>query len=44
MGALYQSTGRWYLPLGLLALLLVPQMLVGLRAARARHIEDEAVR
>ncbi|WP_051733280.1 MFS transporter, partial [Kitasatospora phosalacinea] len=44
MGALYQSTGGWYLPLGLLALLLVPQMLVGLRAARARHIEDEAVR
>ncbi|GLW52785.1 CynX/NimT family MFS transporter [Kitasatospora phosalacinea] len=43
MGALYQSTGQWYLPLGLLALLLVPQMLVGLRAARARHIEDEAV-
>ncbi|WP_282202893.1 MFS transporter [Kitasatospora fiedleri] len=43
MGALYQGTGRWYLPLGLLALLLVPQMLVGLRAARARHIEDEAV-
>ncbi|MFJ5233700.1 CynX/NimT family MFS transporter [Kitasatospora sp. NPDC088391] len=43
MGALYQGTGQWYLPLGLLALLLVPQILVGLRAARARHIEDEAV-
>ncbi len=43
MGALYQGTGEWYLPLGLLALLLVPQILVGLRAARARHIEDEAV-
>ncbi|MFJ5925183.1 CynX/NimT family MFS transporter [Kitasatospora sp. NPDC092948] len=44
MGALYEHTGEWNLPLGLLALLLVPQMLVGLRAARARHIEDEAVR
>ncbi|OKJ06601.1 MFS transporter [Kitasatospora sp. CB01950] len=44
MGALYERTGEWYLPLGLLAALLVPQILVGLRAARARHIEDEAVR
>ncbi|GAA4869206.1 CynX/NimT family MFS transporter [Kitasatospora terrestris] len=43
IGALYQHTGRWYLPLGLLALLLVPQILVGSRAARARFIEDEAV-
>ncbi|MGW6916777.1 CynX/NimT family MFS transporter [Kitasatospora sp. NPDC054939] len=44
IGRMYQATGEWYLPLGFLALLLVPQMLVGLRAARARHIEDEAVR
>ncbi|MGW4382555.1 MFS transporter [Kitasatospora sp. NPDC004531] len=43
MGMLYEWTGDWYLPLGLLALLLVPQILVGLRAARARHIEDEVV-
>ncbi|KIQ64567.1 transporter [Kitasatospora griseola] len=43
MGALYENTGEWYLPLGLLALLLVPQILVGVRAARARHIEDEVV-
>ncbi|MEV4558860.1 MFS transporter [Kitasatospora sp. NPDC049285] len=43
VGALYQRTGDWYLPLGLLAALLVPQILVGLRAARARHIEDEVV-
>lgn len=43
IGRLYQATGEWYLPLGFLALLLVPQMLFGLRAARARHIEDEAV-
>ncbi|MFG3228972.1 CynX/NimT family MFS transporter [Kitasatospora sp. NPDC048194] len=43
IGRIYQATGEWYGPLGFLALLLVPQMLVGLRAARARHIEDEAV-
>jgi len=43
VGSLYQHTGQWYLPLGFLALLLVPQILVGTRAARARHIEDEAV-
>ncbi len=43
IGRLYQATGEWYLPLGFLAVLLVPQMLFGLRAARARHIEDEAV-
>ncbi|MFF4383396.1 CynX/NimT family MFS transporter [Kitasatospora sp. NPDC001547] len=43
IGRLYDVTGEWYLPLGFLALLLVPQMLFGLRAARARHIEDEAV-
>ncbi len=42
IGTLYQSTHAWYLPLGFLALLLIPQMAVGLRAARARHIEDEA--
>ncbi|GAA1239200.1 CynX/NimT family MFS transporter [Kitasatospora nipponensis] len=41
IGTLYQSTGGWYLPLGFLAALLVPQLLIGLRAARARHIEDE---
>ncbi|WP_405011058.1 MFS transporter [Kitasatospora sp. NBC_01539] len=41
VGGLYQATGRWYLPLGLLGLLLLPQMLVGSRAGRDRHIEDE---
>ena len=41
IGTLYQSTHAWYLPLGFLAVLLVPQMAVGLRAARSRHIEDE---
>ncbi|MFI6158056.1 CynX/NimT family MFS transporter [Kitasatospora sp. NPDC051170] len=43
IGRIYDVTGEWYGPLGFLALLLVPQMLFGLRAARARHIEDEAV-
>ncbi|MEU1289440.1 MFS transporter [Kitasatospora sp. NPDC005856] len=43
IGRIYDVTGEWYWPLGFLALLLVPQMLFGLRAARARHIEDEAV-
>ncbi|MFB6894227.1 MFS transporter [Kitasatospora sp. NPDC056327] len=42
IGRLYDATGQWYLPLGFLVLLLVPQVLFGLRAARARHIEDEA--
>ncbi|MFJ3215923.1 CynX/NimT family MFS transporter [Kitasatospora sp. NPDC086801] len=43
IGRIYQMTGEWYGPLGFLALLLVPQMMFGLRAAMARHIEDEAV-
>ncbi len=43
IGRIYDITGEWYGPLGFLAVLLVPQMLFGLRAARARHIEDEAV-
>ncbi|MFD9691939.1 CynX/NimT family MFS transporter [Kitasatospora sp. NPDC059088] len=43
IGRIYDVTGEWYWPLGFLALLLVPQMLFGLRAAQARHIEDEAV-
>ncbi|WP_407639443.1 MFS transporter [Kitasatospora azatica] len=41
VGTLYQSTGGWYLPLGFMALLLVPQVLIGLRAARQRFVEDE---
>ncbi|MFF7634539.1 MFS transporter [Kitasatospora sp. NPDC008050] len=41
VGTLYQSTNGWNLPLGFLAALLAPQVLIGLRAARARHIEDE---
>ncbi|MGE7437248.1 MULTISPECIES: CynX/NimT family MFS transporter [Kitasatospora] len=41
VGGIYGATGSWYLPLAFLAALLVPQILVGMRAARARHIEDE---
>ncbi|WP_107101346.1 CynX/NimT family MFS transporter [Peterkaempfera griseoplana] len=41
VGALYQGTGSWYAPVGLLAALLVPQIGVGLLAGRARQIEDE---
>jgi CP family cyanate transporter-like MFS transporter len=42
VGGLYQGTGSWYAPIGLLAALLVPQMAAGLVAGRARHVEDEA--
>ncbi|MFI9271961.1 CynX/NimT family MFS transporter [Kitasatospora sp. NPDC052896] len=41
VGRLYQGTHGWQVPLGFLVALLVPQLLIGLRAARARHIEDE---
>ena len=44
IGSLYQATGEWYLPMGFLALLLVPQMALGLRAALPRTIEDEVGR
>ncbi|MEW1912019.1 MFS transporter [Kitasatospora sp. NPDC085895] len=44
VGAVYQATGSWYLPLGLLAALLVPQMVFGALAGRPRHIEDELPR
>ncbi|MFD0530314.1 hypothetical protein ACFQ1I_32330 [Kitasatospora arboriphila] len=43
VGAVYQATGSWYLPLGLLAALLVPQMVFG-ALVRPRHIEDELPR
>ncbi len=41
IGVLYQQTGGWKLPIGFLAALLVPQLVIGLRAARNRYIEDE---
>ncbi|MGW0700285.1 CynX/NimT family MFS transporter [Streptomyces sp. NPDC002867] len=41
VGVLYQHSGGWALPLGLMAGLLVPQMIVGVMAGRDRTIEDE---
>ncbi|MFJ9420422.1 CynX/NimT family MFS transporter [Streptomyces sp. NPDC101227] len=41
VGALYQHSGGWGLPIALMAGLLVPQMLVGVLAGRDRRIEDE---
>ncbi|WP_424711091.1 MFS transporter [Kitasatospora acidiphila] len=41
VGILYQGTGGWYLPLAFMGALLVPQLLIGLRAARNRFVEDE---
>ncbi|MCC9308231.1 MFS transporter [Kitasatospora sp. RB6PN24] len=41
VGVLYQGTGGWYLPLAFMGALLVPQLLIGLRAARNRFVEDE---
>ncbi|MCY0931476.1 MFS transporter [Streptomyces sp. H27-H1] len=41
IGALYQHTGGWDLPLALMAGLLVPQIALGVLAGRDRTIEDE---
>ncbi|GAB2623553.1 CynX/NimT family MFS transporter [Streptomyces capparidis] len=41
VGALYQHTGGWDLPIVLIAGLLVPQIAAGLVAGRPRHVEDE---
>ncbi|MFF4700659.1 CynX/NimT family MFS transporter [Streptomyces chattanoogensis] len=41
VGALYQHSGGWGLPIALMAGLLVPQMAVGMLAGRDRRIEDE---
>lgn len=42
VGVLYQSSGGWGLPIGLMAALMVPQMLVGVLAGRNRTVEEEA--
>ncbi|MCF2527712.1 CynX/NimT family MFS transporter [Yinghuangia soli] len=42
VGVLYQRSGSWGLPIALMAALMVPQILFGIRAGRNRHIEDEA--
>ncbi len=41
VGALYDATGGWTVPLWFLLLVCVPQMLLGLYAARPVFIEDE---
>ncbi|MFM9447474.1 CynX/NimT family MFS transporter [Streptomyces acidiscabies] len=41
IGVLYQSTGDWHVPLTLMALLLVPQTVVGVLAGRRRTVEEE---
>ena len=41
IGALYQHTGGWDVPLAVMAALLVPQIVLGLLAGRDRTIEDE---
>jgi len=38
VGALYEHSGSWEIPLGLLALLMVPQMVAGFLAGRDRQI------
>ncbi|WP_175408729.1 MFS transporter [Streptomyces sp. TRM64462] len=42
VGALYQHSGGWNVPLALMAGLVVPQMVAGVLAGRDRTIEDEA--
>jgi CP family cyanate transporter-like MFS transporter len=44
VGVLYQSSGGWGLPIALMAVLMVPQMIVGVLAGRDRTVEDEAAR
>ncbi|MDP3891595.1 MFS transporter [Nocardioides sp.] len=41
VGATYDVSGGWTLPLGLLLALTVPQLLLGLYVARPGHIEDQ---
>ncbi|MET9019261.1 MFS transporter [Actinopolymorpha sp. NPDC004070] len=41
MGALFDVTGGWTVPIGLLLVLVVPQVATGLMAARARYVDDE---
>jgi CP family cyanate transporter-like MFS transporter len=41
VGVLYQHSGGWELPIGLMAALIVPQIAVGILAGRDRTVEDE---
>ncbi|WP_327298390.1 CynX/NimT family MFS transporter [Streptomyces sp. NBC_01197] len=42
VGVLYQHSGGWGLPIGLMAGLMVPQIAAGILAGRDRTIEDES--
>jgi CP family cyanate transporter-like MFS transporter len=42
VGVLYQSSGGWGLPIALMSALMIPQMVVGVRAGRDRTVEGEA--
>lgn len=41
VGALYQHSGGWGLPIALMAALMAPQIVAGVLAGRDRHVEDE---
>lgn len=41
VGATYDASGGWTVPLAVLLALTVPQLLLGLYVARPRHIEDQ---
>nr|WP_229859681.1 CynX/NimT family MFS transporter [Streptomyces poonensis] len=42
VGVLYQHSGGWGLPLALMAVLMIPQTVMGILAGRDRTVEDEA--
>ncbi|WP_432053883.1 CynX/NimT family MFS transporter [Streptomyces sp. bgisy022] len=44
VGVLYQHSGGWGLPIGLMAALLVPQTVFGYLAGRPRTVEEETAR
>jgi CP family cyanate transporter-like MFS transporter len=44
VGVLYQHSGGWGLPIGLMTGLMIPQMAAGVLAGRDRTVEDEAAR
>ncbi|GAA2644884.1 CynX/NimT family MFS transporter [Streptomyces vastus] len=44
VGVLYQHSGGWGLPLGLMTALMIPQIVVGFLAGRDRTVEEETAR
>ena len=44
VGALYEYSGGWLLPVALIGGLLLPQIAAGLAAGRHRYMEDEVSR